>query len=269
MRVSFHLLERSAHQMLWGKALRAGMQRHGVNVSTGAYNVAGNADIAVVWTWRQLNLIRDMQSSGRKVLVMERGHIQPRRDWCSLAVDGLNGRGKYPPPGNNSRFRKHFAHHLRPWRRKDGPVLLVGQVEGDAALHGLDMEQWARKTAAALLRQGRQVIWRPHPRSRHTSFCPYGVERSHSSLEDDLGRCSVVVVWSSTTAVESVLAGVPTITLDKGAMAWPVAGHDLAGEPPAPDRRRWCREMAWRQWSLEEFENGDAWAHFRPLLEGR
>lgn len=271
MKVSLHLVARSFHQMMWGRALAEGFALHGVKVDEGKLNVASNADLAVVWTWRQLDLIEEMRSTGRRVLVMERGHLQPRRGWLSLGLDGLAGRGIYPPCADSGeRFERNFGNMVKPWRSGGNYVLLIGQVPGDAALHGLHMEPWAQSVTDTLTERGHRVVWRPHPKvvaKGLSDFCPAGAEKSSRNLDDDLANARMVVVWSSTTAVEAVLAGVPTIAMDEGSIAWPVTGHDLVSGAPTPDRTEWLHALAWKQWNIGEVRSGLAWDHIAPLLQ--
>jgi hypothetical protein len=207
-----------------------------------------------------------MLKSGRCVIVLERGFTQPRREWFSLALNGLNGRGLFPPSdGDGSRWNRHFAHNLQPWRQEEGNyALLIGQVPGDAALHGLDIVAWAQRTTTKLVELGHRVVYRPHP--KYLTPCPKGAEYSDGTLVEDLAGASRVVTYNSTTAVEAVLAGVPAVTLDIGSIAYPVASHELEAPLVRPDRTRWCNDLAWRQWSLAELEDGTAWAHIRPTV---
>ncbi len=264
----YKLWKRKDDQYRSGIALRAAMARDGVRTTARRRNRPTPADVAVVWGWRQTRMHEPILCSGRCVVIIERGFIQPRKEWYSLAVNGFNGRGRFAPsPDNGERWEKHFAHHLKPWREVgEGYALLIGQVPGDAALHGLDMAEWAQRMTTELLRLGHRVVYRPHPKG--PTPCPSGAEISNRSLEQDLAGASRVVVYNSTTAVESVLAGIPTVTMDIGSVAYPMASHDLSAPLVCPDRTKWCHDMAWRQWTLEELENGAAWNHIKPLVIG-
>jgi hypothetical protein len=275
MLVSFHTYppgwpykfwKRKDDQYRSGMALRAAMMREGIRTVARRRNRPTSADIAVVWGWRQIRMHEPMLHSGRSVIIIERGFIQPRTEWFSLAVNGFNGRGQFPPSQDDGeRWDKHFAHHLKPWRDGDeGYGLLIGQVPGDAALHGLDMVDWAQRMTNELVRLGHKVVYRPHPKG--LTPCPEGAEQSTKSLEDDLAGSSRVVVYNSTTAVEAVLAGVPTVIMDVGSVAYPMASHDLSAPLVRPDRTEWCHDIAWRQWTLDELENGTAWNYIKPLV---
>jgi hypothetical protein len=79
------------------------------------------------------------------------------------------------------------------------------------------------------------------------------------SLEADLSGAAIVVTWNSNSGLDAVINGVPTVTMDKGAMAWDVTGHSLGEVPPTPDRTAWCHALAWKQWSKGEMVSGECW----------
>jgi hypothetical protein len=244
-----------------------GMRRHGDKPFIGKKWKPSNADLSVIWSWKRPAIIEAMLSSNRHVLVMERGFIQPRFEWCSLAFDGMNGRGKFAPAGDGGeRWERCFAHHLRPWRTEPGDyALLIGQVPNDSALHGQDIVQWVSEQAARLLKLGLPVVYRPHP--LHPTPCPEGATLSTGTLEEDFERADRVVTFNSTTAVEAVLAGIPTVISDIGSVAYPMASHEVEEPLVRPDRTAWCHDLAWRQWTIEEFASGEAWEHVKQVLE--
>ena len=86
------------------------------------------------------------------------------------------------------------------------------------------------------------------------------------SLADCLADARWVVTFNSNSGVDAVLAGVPTVAVDQGAMAWAVTGRDPTVQPPTPDRSTWAAELAWCQWTLDEIKKGVAWDHLRAGL---
>lgn len=258
---SWYRLIKKGHRHRAGLALRRAVAAAGHETGTGRHDEPDDADMFVMWSWKQPNLIRHHLETGKPLLVLERGYIQPRRQWVSLTWNGFNGRGAFPGAADGGeRFRHHHAHLLKPWRRNAaGPVLLVGQVPDDAALGGADIRAWASATAARLVDGGFEVIYRPHPEAMTPA--PPGCQLSRADLATDLERCGRVVTFNSTTAVEAVMAGVPTWVLGDGSVAAPVAARDLDEEFHFPDRTAWCHDLAWRQWRMAELADGSAWRH--------
>lgn len=269
MKAVFHVSHLD-HQQVHGMAMKEGLERHGIQVEFGIFNQYREADFNVVWGWRQSNIINNSEN----ILVMERGHVGDRFKYTSCGWNGLGNRGIYPKAmDGGQRWKLLFSHLMRDWKGFGDYILLIGQVEGDASLYGLKggFLQWTQEQTNIIRNElGERVLFRPHPLVKRLGFplnCPHGAELSESSLEKDLSRAKFCVVYNSTTSVESVLYGVPTITLDEGAMAWDVTAHNFYDEPGSfkPDRTKWAHDLAWTQWTLEEIRSGEVWEHLREL----
>lgn len=241
-------------------AMRSGLARHGIGADIVAADTLIAADMAICWGWRKAAAYR---RQGRDVLVMERGYLGDRFAWTSLGWNGLNGRAQWPEPGDDGeRFERNFGHLRQEWRRTDeGHALIIGQVQGDAALAETDIERWYLDAHEAMHRRGFNVVFRPHPESlkRRHDLGPLAHLTVDGTLADALSNAAVAVTWNSNAGVEAVLAGIPTITCDDGAMARPVTAHGLDAELVTPDRDDWLRRMAWRQWTMDEIASGHAW----------
>lgn len=268
MKAALHMKPYWEHHRVYGAAMRAGLERHGVEVLIAGVNEPQPCDFAVMWGWKQPAVI----AAAPHVLLMEAPHLRegdPRRlDAASCGWDGLAGRGRYPrATDGGARWRARHGHLMAPWRAHRGYALLLGQIPGDAALAGLDVERWAHATCEALRQLGWGVVYRPHPLARGRGI-PHARYSATAPLAQDLAGAGLCVVYNSTASVEAVLAGVPTVTIDPGAMAWPVAAHALDAPPITPDREPWAWDLAWTQWSLEEIAAGDAWAQLAPIMDG-
>lgn len=246
-----------------------GFRRHGIEPEVVRPGQARECDLSVCWGVKK----RGEMASGRRSLVLERGYVGDRKAWTSVGYDGLNGRADFMNEDcGPSRWNNLFAQHMQPWRRKAGYALLVGQVPGDASIRGVDIAGWYASAARTLRARGFDVVFRPHPldpRPLRQLQCAQVSDPMKRSLEKDLAGASRVVTWNSNTAVDAVLAGIPTIACDAGSMAWPIAGHDVLYDPPMPERGReiWARNIAYTQWSLEEITNGDAWDHLKSGMD--
>ena len=87
-------------------------------------------------------------------------------------------------------------------------------------------------------------------------------------IQEDLNDCWCTVTYTSGSAVDSVLHGVPNIALGTGNMARPVSGHSLSEieNPYKGDKTDWLNKIAHCQWSIKEFESGECWQHVRKSL---
>lgn len=256
------------HQVDWGTAFAEGLRRHGWSVEVRpdwpSSDGRLNHDLLVLWGVRRRDAIERQKAAGGEVCILERGYVGDRFHWTSVSFGGgLNGRAEFRGErSDQSRFDEHFGHLMRPWRDKEGYALLVGQVPGDMSLSpvGGSLAEWYARTARELIVHGHDVRFRPHPLAgRHGPI--KGVEGARiidGTLEEALAGASIAVTFNSNTGVESVLAGIPTVAMDIGSMAWPVTSHEF-GETITPDRSQWAAEIAWKQWSMAELESGYCW----------
>lgn len=255
MRVT--VIQRAAHNRPCAEAVASGLRRHG-HVVTVQDHLRNLEKVVVIWGWGRGKHLR---AAGHEVLVMERGYLGDRFNWYSLGWNGLNGFAEFPPYphyGGGARFGREHGALLRPWRHDGDYVLLLGQVPGDAALRGEDLLPWYSKAALrAHNAYELPVKFRGHPEAikRGYKFQPGYTEPSEGTLDEALARAFVAITYNSNSAVDAVLAGVPTVAVDQGSMAWPVAAHHI-GELRRPDRTDWAARLAWKQWRLEEIARG-------------
>ncbi|MDQ0393124.1 hypothetical protein [Labrys monachus] len=242
----------------WGAAFAAGLRRHGWTAVLSRHPAP--ADMLVLWGVRRQGAIALQRRHG-EVCILERGYVGDRFAWTSVSFGGgLNGRATFRGPlDDSSRWQTHFAPLMRPWRRRDGYALIMGQVLTDMSLRGLKPLTMWNDAARALKAGGFDVRFRPHPLSNGAGLPGIGTLPASLSLAEALAGAALVVTINSNAGVDAAVAGVPTVTLDGGAMAWPVAGH-RPETPPTPDRAAWATALAWKQWRMEEIASGHAWA---------
>jgi len=250
------------HHVSHAHALRLGFEAHGVASRIVDIPRQPESDVVACWGWR---IAAPLVAAGKRVLVMEHGYIGDRKVWTSLGWNGLNGRAAFPQAGGPERFAQHHAGMLKPWNPVGNYSLLVGQVDGDASLHGMPFQPWAVRMAHRAEKEfGLPVKFRPHPVAlEFGQNYPVGcAETIRGALADAIAGAAVVITFNSNTAVEATLAGKPCITFDQGSMAWPVSSHGWS-IPLEPNRQTWANDLAWKQWTMEEIRNGSAWEYVR------
>lgn len=249
------------HQQSHAAALVEGLTSLGLACQRSMYTSARTKfETVACWGWRVGLRFRE---EGSRVLVMERGYLGDRFAWTSLGWNGLNGLATFPEPPDDGgeRFARHHGHLMQPWRDGGRYALLIGQVPGDAALGGKNLQPWYIEQAAlAAERFKLPVMFRPHPLAGQRSPIAHvpGTQRLDGLLSQALQDAAVVITYNSNTAVESVLAGRPTIAMSKGSMAWEVTSHAISEPLAMPDRMSWAHRLAWKQWRLDEIRNGSA-----------
>lgn len=251
---------RAHHQAEHARALASGLEAHGVRAIHASYGTKATTKYVACWGWR---IGRMLRQSGHEVLVMERGYLGDRFAWTSLGWNGLNGRATFRPKDDPQRFEKNFR--LAPWKDGGAYVLLIGQVPGDASLGGVNLARWYDETAEKAKVYGLPVRFRQHPMALQRSIVQRvnGAESMNGTLDNALAGAAVCVTYNSNTAVDAVIAGVPTVAADGGTMAAEVCAKKL-GELAKPDRTRWANRLAWCQWTMDEIKSGEAWEVVRP-----
>ncbi len=253
------------HQVRCAEAVASGVRAVGGKVTVQRGDACSTKHVCT-WGWRTGQRLR---AAGHEVLVMERGYLGDRFQWYSMAWNGLNGRAAFPevPADRGARFAEHFGELLKPWKQGGDYVLLIGQVPGDAALQGRDLSPWYSEVALkAQNAYEAPVRFRPHPQAlkRGIVHRPQMTEPSQGDLAEALSAALACITFNSNTGVEAALAGVPTVTVDQGSMAWDVAAH-WVGQLARPSREAWAHRLAHRQWRLEEIARGDPFRHMKEF----
>lgn len=264
MKTASVLVRGSGHQPQWCGAFAAGLKRHGWSVTMQQNPVP--ADLMVVWGVRRRAEISAQRKRGGEVCILERGYLGDRFNWTSVSFGGkLNGRAEFRGARADARrFKRHFGKLMRPWEKREGYALLIGQVPGDMSLDAMggNIDRWYRETASVLKGQDLNVRFRPHPSALRRGFTGSPTPDAPligGTLQQALAGASRVITFNSNTGVESVLAGIPTVACDIGSMAWPMTSHEVGDSLVAPDRDAWAAELAWKQFSVEEITSGFCW----------
>lgn len=224
-------------------------------------------DVMVVFGYRdaQVEAIASCQRRGVPTIVVDLGYtrrlspenIQP---WATVQLSVGRGLNMIPefrcPPDRRSLYGLDYPGPAS--AHPAGYALVCGQWPRDpthpfrdeaAILKWIDAE--VKPRAGAM-----EVRYRPHPRLRHAGI----------PIETDIDGAAVVVVWSSNSAHDALIAGRPVVRWHDAAVYRPVTsfGPDLVTFDNAfwPDAATWNAyfdRLAYGQWSFEEIRTG------RPL----
>ncbi len=189
---------------------------------------------------------------------------------------------------DQERYKKVFAEcGVDPnvsWKQRGDDVVICMQNPGDASLRGKDIFEWCEETIIELKKHtDRRIVIRPHPLPRHEDERRYKViEKTFDNvevvqnmlpnnlrpLEDDFNRAWCVVTFSSGSAVDAVLAGIPNIACDTGNMAYEVSSRSLSDveSPYMDDKLDWIKKISMCQYSKKELADGTCWQHIRKSI---
>lgn len=235
-RVAIHCEPRIKWQGDFALKMQKGLRRIGIDsfITTCRSRETDIAILLGTTCWRSV------EAFGKYLLVDRASYGDPY--YVQLVWDGHGRRGNHCVPKKRGNRWESIGLEVLPWATSGHRVLLCGQTETYSP-YFLDVKDWYKTVRA--------THFRCHPAGDNPTNLP--------CMKDwaDVGR---VVTLNSSIGVESVLTGIPTVTMDEGAMAWDVSSHS-ASKSITPDRRRWLHWLAWTQWNHDEIEAGKPIKH--------
>ena len=236
MLVTIHATPQIGWQREFAPKMLAGLLRIGVSaeISHDAVRREGLPILLGTSRWRSLE-------QGNYLLV-DRCSFGDTNRWVTLVRNGHGRRGEHRVPvGAPAERWERYQVPVLPWQ-SGKRVILCGQHESWSP-RWPNVADWYRTVKATHFRR--------HPSADN----PSGLPETRSWKDAGLA-----VTLNSSVAVDAVLAGVPTVTLDEGAMAWDVTSH-VPHETLKPARLPWLHWLAWTQWTHDEIAEGKPWAH--------
>lgn len=183
---------------------------------------------------------RDVERTGQYLLV-DRCSFGDTERFVSLVWNGHGRRGDHRVPENfNGERWERYGEPLMPWKSGTRRIL-CGQTESYSQRFST-LGDWYRAVNA--------TAFRPHPCGTNPTGLPVCMD-----FKD-----AIAITLNSSIGVQCVLNGVPTVTMDEGAMAWDVTSH-AQDVMRMPDRLEWCARLAWTQWTDDEIREGIPWAY--------
>lgn len=234
----------------------------------------GDGDIGVIFGWYKYAykptmakkpIIDYYRSLGKRRLIIIESGFQLRGQYYQIGWDGFAGHADFVSDGVSPDRWNRMPIRSKPWRdRVPGNVLVIGQLPRDTQVQDVDHIKWCQETVreCRFLFGTKTVVFRPHPKCDGPGI--YGIDKrfiEQGKLRESLHKAERVVIWNSTTGVDALLAGVPVVAMDEGAMAWPVASHALDHRLKYPSRRQWLASLGYSQWNRLEMRRGAPWLH--------
>lgn len=214
-------------------------------------------DLYIQWGYRLTAALDSVIELRKPFAILDGGFFADRDHWVSISFNGFQELGTYiPPPTHRPR---HPLPRCEPWvGPKDRDVIMCfGQVPSDRSLRGLDHDAYwkAKMDEIRKLYPDKRVIFRPHPKSEkpHLDLPP---------LEKLFEPMYMAVTYTSTVAVQTILAGIPTVVGHEASVASPVCSFHPK-DWIYPGRADWLHGLSWRQYEdtdikgiLERLEYG-------------
>lgn len=206
--------------------------------------IADDCDLLIHWGFSKTRALQSAISLKIPFVILDKGYFDPdRRKRISVSFNGHNGLSMAVDGVLDLPPRWHPT--IQPWREGGTTVQIIGQVANDASLRGQIMQPWMNRTAIeAVDAYQMKVIKRPHPRE----VSPW--ETQQVPLEDTFDDTHVSISWSSTSAVQTVLAGVRSVIMHRASPAYGMGSSSIGGSLRMPGRIAWAHELSHRQYDL-------------------
>lgn len=259
-------------------------------------------DLAVIFgSWKPRekgshNTRNSVASNAGKFLVIETALLKRKTSsenthW-RVGINGyLNRDAEWPILSNDEASQRlgELGVRWNGWQNcNQGHIVLALQLPGDASLRGADINEWAFQSVQSIRQHtDREIVIRNHPLCSTRAFSEHGelaarlvyagiknIRFSDGAVvpwSEDLNGAWCTVTYTSGMAIDSVLAGIPTIACDEGNFAWGISSNtfDEINDPhkaSSQEIKTWLRYLAGCQWSVEEMRNGVAWHYLHRYL---
>ena len=259
-----------------------GLKTKCINFSINDTNKYEDCDVAVFWGKPKYilpdykiktDLIKKFHKKKKKVLLLERGFIK-REDYFQSRFYNKDKTYTNTNFTDSSRWEK-LKTELKPWKSNGKYILLILQVPWDASVQESNHFQWCNNVIQKLRKITDEIIKiRPHPLflsnkshggySNLKIYVPPNCEIIDSSkinFEESLKYSKCVINYNSTCGCESIIHGVPTVTMNFDSIAYNISMNRISDikNIKYSARENWAYNLAYNQWSKQEFEKGIPW----------
>lgn len=239
------------------------------------------ADLVFVWNGRRGSYRLPLKAAARHrvpIFVAEHGFFDRRahthfdhRDilhWASWANDW----DRPAPPEGSERLARVWPDALQPFEKRNGYVLVLGQIKGDAQMQEseTDSSTALTKAVARSLPEGVVGRFRRHPRAR-VARVQYLPPCEAETLREAVAGAQFCVTINSNAGNEALAWGCPVLCFgpalyEQAGVALPTSMATLtddlktmlAGWRPETGRvRNYLQWLACRQFSQEEIRQGE------------
>jgi len=176
------------------------------------------------------------------------------------------------------------------WKNtSDGHILLMLQLPGDASLRGQNIYEWAFHTIQEIRNYtDKKIIIRTHPlaplrtgeefydfffKLHQENILNVSISNaSNTHLSQDFNGAYCSISYTSGSAIDSILHGIPTIAADPGNFTYEISSHYISEilnvkQETSEQVHHWLNRLAYHQWSVEEMYNGKAWEYLYPIVK--
>ncbi|KKM24512.1 hypothetical protein LCGC14_1604330, partial [marine sediment metagenome] len=190
-------------------------------------------------------------------IIIDVGFIRcNKKKYLSIGVDNFKRYAKFYNKNSSPDRWNSFNLKIQPWRKDGNRILILGQRFCGYTLRidKINIHKWYNNVFEQLSTiTNKSLYFKHHPSKERGKFesKQYKFIDSKLSLLECLKDVWCVVAYATNATIESVINGVPAITLSKRNMVYDLAGHSLKdiNNLPILDRTQWCNDLGYTQWS--------------------
>ncbi len=187
---------------------------------------------------------------------------------------GVNFIKKY----NQNQIRYNFDFPNLINKNKSGDsILIVNQMVNDSAIYPTNPYKWANEAIKVIRKYSdERIIFRDHPLQIEKNkeeikniLDNYNIFLSESyKIEDDLDKSRCCITFSSGSAIESLLYGVPVIATDKRSFVYEVVKNNLSriNDLKIPDLITLKSSLSFTHYTLNEILDGTCWENIKKFI---
>lgn len=254
--------------------IRPVLKAHGDPYTVRDGAIMPDVDVAVIYAVLHRVAFRTMQAAKIPIVYIDKAY---NRDWNYRRVSLYRHQpslylGGMTCPDDR---RKMFGWEPKPWREKGEHVLLAWSDKRDHDWRGWPSPEKHVVPVIEELRKHtkRPLLFRCKPNYNvGMVLSPHAIRISTGTLEEDLANCHALVTPGTSVSLTALLEGIPAIILDD-AVTRNISDSCLCSieypyKAEEAERIALLNHLAYHQWHVDEYVNGDAWAWLNQMTRG-
>jgi len=229
--------------------------------------VPKETDIFISWRFKLIPNLERVAAQGTTIVCLDLGYFDETKfERFSISIDGVHGLSM--PVEAIAKLPARPKPKLHPWRKGGQFIQIIApghpsaRKAGDiAAAKIIHPEAWAQQTASA----ASLVFEKPAKIRYHPRKLPPG-EPIPPPLDSTFEETFCSVTYASTTAIQTVIAGVPTVVMHPRSPAFVMGSPNLERVCPI-GRSKWLHDLSYREYDMTDPSELDHAAEY--ILMGR
>ena len=233
-----------------------------VTIQIGMHTLAGH-----VWNNFRKKVVQVRKN--KPCAFIDAGYFKHQQRYCVLSLFDVKNKGTYGVVNANYERLDKLELDIAPWRTDGDKILILGQNPlGYVKKPRINQiyAEWVKKLKETT---DKEIVFRPHPMADMNVRGAKKLSKRRPDLKailkDGVWAC---VTYSSNCSIESLLHGVPCITMSDINISWDYSSHKLeqVEDPFFCDRRDFFARVADIQHNLDEYAEGRPWRRIKSCL---